>query len=189
MVASLLAITSLVAQGQPARLVENSIKLEKATLPREAETATPGNRVLGEDWYVIEAKFDTTEELTEEITVKFYTDMVDTLKKNETIILTSEVTFINVPKGNGHVATAYLHPAAVSRYGGSAGKDGIKKANVHVDLMENGRSNGPGLDLRKDQPNWFSSFPQVPGVLVNLKDSPFWPMEQRKFNQIKAATR
>lgn len=185
-------LSSPAQKQESAKLVEGSIKFDKVELPAEVRTAKPGSRELGEDWYSIEVKFDTTADLTEEITVKFYTDMIDTLKEGNanTVILTAEVTFVNVPKGVGHVATAYLHPSAILRYGGTTGKDGIKKANIHVDLMENGRSVGTGIDLRPDnQANWYTSFTQVPGVLVTLKDSPFWPSEMLKFNQIKSGSR
>jgi len=184
-------------KGPTSRLVEGSIKFEKINLPDIFKSSGSGSssaapKVLSEDWYVIEVKFDTEEELTEEVTVKFFTDMVDTLKeaKSSTVILTSEVTFINVPKGNGHLATAYLHPSAVKRYGGTGGAKGIKKANVHVDLIENGQSTGAGIDFRQEkEANWYTMFTQIPGILVNLKDSPFWPSETLKFNQIKATTR
>jgi hypothetical protein len=188
-----LGILPVQAQKEPsAKLVKGSIKFDKAQLPTEISKVSPGSKVLGEDWYSIEVKFDTTEDFTEEITVKFYTDMIDTLKEGNanTVVLTSETTFINVPKGNGHLATAYLHPSSILRYGGTTGKDGIKKANIHVELMENGRSAGPGEDLRpENQANWYTSFTQVPGVLLSLKDSPFWPYEMLKFNQIKSSTR
>jgi len=181
------------AQKEPsAKLVVGSLKFDKIDLPSELKTVKAGAKELGEDWYSIEVKFDTTDDITEEITVKFYTDMIDTLKEGSgnTVVLTSETTFINVPKGNGHLATAYLHPSAILRYGGTTGKDGIKKANIHVELMENGRSAGPGMDLRPDnQANWYTSFTQVPGILVSVKDSPFWPYEILKFNQIKSSTR
>jgi len=175
-----------------AKLVDASIKFDKIQLPEELRRVSAGTREVSEDWYVIEVKFDTKDEITEEVTVKFFTDMVDSLKeaKGNTVVLTSEVTFINVPKGNGHLATAYLHPSAVKRYGGTSGAKGIKKANIHVDLLENGQSTGPGIDFRQEKDaNWYTSFPQLTGILVNLKESPFWPSELLKFNQIKATTR
>lgn len=188
-----LGISSQAAEKDfSSKLVEGSVKFEKIQLPDEIKRINATSRELGEDWYVIEAKFDTKDDITEEVTVKFYTDMVDTLKedKDNVVILTAEVTFINVRKGNGHLATAYLHPSAIQRYGGTSGSKGIKKANVHVDLLENGQSTGEGIDLRKEKdPAWYTSFTQVPGVLVTLKDSPFWPLEMLKFNQIKTNPR
>jgi hypothetical protein len=185
------ALGVLIAQPQGAALLTpGSIKIEKIDLPSEAKKGSPTIRELGEDWYMLEVKFDTEATLTEELTVKFYTDMVDTLKEgaNNVVILTAETTYINIPKGKGHVAAVYLHPSSVLRYGGKSGAEGIKKANVHVDLMEGGRM-VDGLDMKKDDPNWFTQYAPVTGVLMTLKESPFWPAEAQKFNQIKSTTR
>lgn len=172
-----------------ALLIPNTIKMDKVQLPSEARKANAPVRELGEDWYVIEAQFETVPKLLEEVTVKFYTDMVDTLKDGQpTVILTSETTFINIPAGKGHTATAYLHPTSVLRYGGKSGAEGIKKANVHVELLVGGRVVDK-LDMRKDDPNWHTQFPPAPGVLIPLQDSPFWPFEALRFNQIKPSAR
>ncbi|NJK91735.1 MAG: hypothetical protein HC904_07885 [Blastochloris sp.] len=93
------------------------ITVEQVPMPKEINRGG-GNKVLDEDWHVIEVKFSTNEELTDEIQVKFFLEAFDSKKEDQFVILTSEVTFINVPKGENHVATAYLAPGSLLRYVG-----------------------------------------------------------------------
>lgn len=185
---------------EPVLLQKGSIKLDKYQLPGEARRGggTPATKELGDDWYAIEVKFDTTAPLTEEITLKFFIDMVDTLKKEDakqdpTVILTAETTYINVPKGRGHVAMVYLHPTSVLRYGGVRGAEGIKKANVRVEAYERGEKVDE-LDMKQQKTDWLKDLqeqgvPLVPGVLLSPDQVAFQAFEVTKFNQIKRATR
>jgi hypothetical protein len=54
-----------------------------------------------------------------------------------------------------------------------------------VDILQNGRL-AAQQDKEKDDANWYSSGLQVNSVLVPLIDSPFWPANARRVNQIKA---
>jgi hypothetical protein len=182
---------------EPGLLTKGSIKRDKIQLPREAQNKGP-IKELAEDWYAYEVKFNTTAPLTEELTIKFYTDMVDTLAKGKenaesTVILTAETTYINVPAGTGHVAVVYLHPTSVLRYGGTRGQEGIKKANVRVELLEGGKKVDE-IDLKEEKTDWVEALTKsgvvtVSGVLLSPENSPFWITDTQKINQIKRPTR
>jgi transcription antitermination factor NusG len=160
------------------------IKLEKADLPREVDKAS-GNKALGEDWQMVQVKFSTEEEITEEIQIKVFLEGYDSRKDEQFVILTSEITYINIPKGSGHLAYFYLPPGSALRYGGKGGKD-LSKSNVHVDFLENGRMVAQE-DKNKDEPNWYSAAQQISGVLMSLKESPFWPSQAAQVNHIKVS--
>ncbi|NJK91736.1 MAG: hypothetical protein HC904_07890 [Blastochloris sp.] len=61
----------------------------------------------------------------------------------------------------------------------------MKKNNVHVDVFENGRM-AAQKDKNPDEANWYTTAAQLNSILINLVDSPFWPFEARRFNQIKS---
>lgn len=168
------------AEKEAVKIIE--IKVEAAVTPREVE-GNSLNKVLDESWHVIQVKFSTEEELSEEVQVKFFVEGADSKKEAQFVVLTSEVTFINVPKGD-HMAFVYLPPGSAQRYAGDKGKD-LKDFNVHVDILQNGRL-AAQQDKEKDDANWYSSGLQVNSVLVPLIDSPFWPANARRVNQIKA---
>lgn len=183
---------------EPTLLQKGTIKLDKYTLPNEARRGTPTTKELGEDWWAIEVRFDTFVPMTEEVTIKFYTDMVDTLKKGErdvepTVILTGETTYMNVPAGRGHVASMYLHPTSVIRYGGVRGREGIKRANVRIEVFEGGEKVDT-LDMKEEKTDWIEALKSTgasekAGVLLSPDQVPFHAFELLKFNQIKRATR
>ncbi|MDZ4788547.1 MAG: hypothetical protein SH807_06380 [Blastochloris sp.] len=169
------------ADKEPVKIIE--IKLETVNYPKEV-LAGGGNKTLDKDWYQIEVKFSTDEELTEELQVKIFMEGIDFMKEDDFVTLVCEQTFINVPEGKEHYAYAYLSPGSALRYGGKKGKD-VKDSNVHVDILVNGRS-AAKLDFKKgSEDNWHSSGLQVPSVLVPLTDSPFWLSLVRKVNQSK----
>jgi|GEM_PF-835927 len=184
---------------EPVLLQKGSIKLDKYQLPGEARRGgSATTKELGDDWYAIEVKFDTQAPLTGEITLKFYADMVDTLKRGDAkedpiVILTAETTYINVPAGRGHVAMVYLHPTSVLRYGGIRGAEGIKKANVRVEALEGGEKVDE-IDMKEEKTDWVKDMQAqgatlVPGVLLSPDQVAFHAFEVTKFNQIKRAVR
>jgi hypothetical protein len=160
------------------------IKVDQANMPKEVE-GNSGNKVLDENWHAIEVKFSTEEELTDEVQVKFFVEAFDSKKDDQFVVLTSDVTFLNVPKGE-HIAMVYLAPGSALRYIGKRGKN-LKENNVHVDILENGRMTAQ-KDVKPDDANWYSSAQQINSVLVPLTDSPFWPSQARRVNQIKVRT-
>lgn len=197
-----LGIAGAIAQNsqfEPVLLQKGSIKLDKFQLPAEARrSGSPTTKELGDDWYAIEVKFDTQAPLTDEITLKFYADAVDTLKEDQAkgdplVILTGETTYINVPAGRGHLAMVYLHPTSVLRYGGTRGAEGIKKANVRVEALEGGEKVDE-IDMKPEKTDWVKDLQTrgatlVPGVLLNPDQVPFQAFEVTKFNQIKRVAR
>jgi hypothetical protein len=159
------------------------VKAEAAVLPKEVDSGSV-NKVLDESWHVIQVKFSTEDELIEEVQIKFFVEGEDSKKDKQFVVLTSEVTYLNVTKGE-HMAYVYLTPGSAQRYAGEKGKD-LKDFNIHVDILENGRMAAQKDKKEKDELNWYTSAQQVNSVLVSLIDSPFWPASARRVDQIKS---
>lgn len=181
------------AQDDNVRVDSQDIKLEEKELISEfTKEADPAVRSYDDKWWSIDIKFSTQEDITEEITVKVYLEAYDYFKEergeNAFVVLTGEVTFINILKGDNHKATFYLHPGSAERYGGSKGAKDFGRANEHnvrVEVLDRGRL-VVEMDMNEDpDPNWFRQGSPIPDILIGVEDSPWWPFECRGYNQIK----
>ncbi len=183
------SICSAQAPADNIKIINNSLKLDKANVPNEVTRPTSDvAKELSDDWYVAEVKFSTQDPITEEVQVKFYIDGLDSLKNDLFVVLTGEETYVNVPKGE-HYAVMYLDPMALLRYGGKKDKArGFKKSNLHIEILSGGQVQdklSKNERSEKDDPNWFTAGQQTPGVLIGVKDSPWWPFDARRYNRIK----
>ena len=171
------------------------VKLEKISLPNEAGRSPAVAKELGEDWYMAEVHFSTplskgssADSIIEELQVKFYVDGLDSLKSDTFVVLTGEQTYLNVPNGE-HYATMYLDPMSLIRYGGKKEQArGFKKSNFHAEILVAGKveaQKSKNERTEKDDPNWFTQGQQLPGILIGLRESPWWPFEAKRYNRIK----
>jgi len=181
--------SSVHAQDKNVLLDPADIKLEpKKLISRATGEAKGAVKEYGEDWWSIDVKFSTEEEITEEVKVKVYLAAYDFLKDDAFVILTAEETFVNVLKGVEHRATFYLHPGSAKRFGGEKGVQSFGRSsgehNVHVEIFEKGRLVAE-IDMEDDDPNWFREGAPVPDVLIGVKNSPWWPFESLAYSQIK----
>ena len=64
-------------------------------------------------WAEIKVTFDTKPRWADEITFK----AMVYLKNKKSTVLSGEVTYINIPKGQKHTAVLYIHPLTLQRYG------------------------------------------------------------------------
>lgn len=184
------ASQSLRAQQENVKVDSRDIILEQRDLPGSVGGKPPVDEYR-KNWYMVDVKFSTEKDITEEITVKVYLEAYDFFKEEAEqpafVILTSEVTFINVLKSDEHHATFYLHPGSAERYSGSKpARDfgGNKDYNVRVEISES-RQPAVGIDMFEDEVNWFLQGQQVPDVLMSVEESPWWPFEAARYSQIK----
>jgi hypothetical protein len=181
---AVMAVHAQDAQGKGVRI--DAIKFDTANLPGEVR-GNAAEQELNNPWYQIEVKF-STEAKAEEVSVKFYIDAeADTFKeaaeKGKFLVLTGEQVYVNVPKGREHYAVMFLDPMSLVRYGGKDGARSFKKSNVHVQVTAG--DDKDEKDLTPGEGDWFEQGQQVSGVLLGLKDSPWWPSQAKRFNRIK----
>lgn len=189
------------AQGNVS-LRPGSIEVRRLHVPDSKVDFSPapqGNSLLDRGWIRISVEFATQQEMTDEVKLKFYAEGYDVLVKKvgtkkgdldssqeKFVILTGETAFINVPRGRHHQAAMFVHPSSARRYGGRRGEDWTnQRSNIRVEIFEKNRTAG-FLDLKKDpDENWIKKGPTKQGVLLGLKESPWWPLDIRKYNQLK----
>ncbi len=96
---------------------------------------TPASPNRRGDWQRIICQYDLTDEWTDEITLTFYVLLKTPLPKEPYILLKGEMTVVNLERG-WHLATMYVHPSLLKRYGaveGTAVEAKIKGRTVMVE--------------------------------------------------------
>lgn len=174
---------------------ERSISLEdlqQKALPGISRSGNTTIKEYGEEWWAIEVEFTTLPELVEEVTVLVFLEGYDNLGRdkdpmNNPVTLTSEITFINLLKGQ-HVASFYLHPGAAVRYSGKKARD-FRKYTYRVEIRAAGKLEFEG-DSNKDLgEGWHREGQQIEGVLLPVHESPWWPAEANRYDQIQPKRR
>ena len=161
-------------------------------------------------WLRIDVPFSTEKRITPEIKFKFYLEGYEVGggegagKETETfVILTGEVTYRDVPKGNRHFAGMFLPPSSTFRFAGlkpNGENDwSERRMNLRVEAFELGqpveevfdlqseREKGPTGRGGKKDPDWFKSSDarEVSGAMLPVTETPFWPKDYKRYPQLK----
>lgn len=185
------------SQGQASKpegpVAINEIKFQPVNLNRNATQGSSADRMLTESWWQVWVKFsvepnleDPTKLFLDEVTIKVYVDGLEEPDKEGYVVLTSEVTFINVPVGREHFATFYLYPTAANRYGGP-GARGFRQSNVFAEALVGGLlSHGRMMkENPQEDSEWYKKGRQINKLLIPFFESPWWPFEAGTYNQFK----
>lgn len=198
-------ISSQVAQAQDfskaVEFEEGSVEVEDVSLPSKMsfEKASGSNKLLGEKWLKISAKFKTTKDFIPEVEVKVFVEARDRLikdgadagklsepEKGEFVVLTGKVKFVDIAMSKEHYVDFFIHPASVERYIGEGGKSltGRSKKSFNVRFALGG-DEGYFIEKRKDtNPQWVTDGQQVPDVLLSVDDTPWGISDIMKYNRI-----
>ena len=114
-------------------------------------------------WTEIRLEFATKVKWVDELTVKYYA-LVKSAKSSE--ILYGDVTYINVPAGNKHISSLFVHPTTMAKYGG-------KIKSVHCELWAQGELRDVADFPSKPQKKWWEMKPSIKGVLFKRYFTPF----------------
>lgn len=161
-------------------------------------------------WLRIDVPFSTERKVTPEIKFKFYLEGYEVAggegggKETETfVILTGEVTYRDVPKGNRHFAGMFLPPSSALRFAGlkpNGENDwSERRMNLRVEAFEMGQALEEAFELQaerdkgltgrggKKDPEWFKApdAREIPGVLLPVTETPFWPKDYKRYPQLK----
>jgi hypothetical protein len=125
-------------------------------------------------WLEVEVDYEVKAQEIDELTFKFIA-MVE--KK----LLTGEVTYINILKGQDHYAVMYISPKALEKLtGGKAVTPGTID-NVWVEVSRQGQVLGVAAFRNAPIPN----APQLSGFFVNKSQTPFAPLFYDRYEEIK----
>ena len=161
-------------------------------------------------WLRIDVPYSTTNKFTPEVKFKYYLEGYEGVPDKEGgkpvvkfVVLTGEATYRDVPSGKKHFAGIFLPPASVLRFsvhkpGGETdwSKGGM---NLKVEATEGGtpvekvfdlqseKESGPSGRGGKKDPDWNKSSEgqELPGVLLPIYDTPFWPKDYKRYSQPK----
>lgn len=161
-------------------------------------------------WLRIDVPFSTEKKITPEVKFKFYLEGYEVVepeaggKETEKfVVLTGEVSYRDVPKGQKHFAGMFLPPASAKRYSGlkASGESDWSslKMNLRVEALDQGTPVEEVFDLQSDKekglsgrggkkdPDWNKSADaqEIPGALLPVTETPFWPKDYKRYSQIK----
>jgi len=161
-------------------------------------------------WLRIDVPFSTTKKITPEVKFKFFMEGYEVLESEaggkETekfVVLTGEVAYRDVPKGSKHYAGMFLPPASTLRFAGLKPNGEMdwssRKMNLRVEAFEQGspveeffdlqadKEKGPSGRGGKKDPDWnkAADAQEVPGILLPVTETPFWPKDYKRYPQLK----
>jgi len=161
-------------------------------------------------WLRIDVAFATERKITPEIKFRFYLEGYEVAEgekgardTEKFVVLTGEVTYRDVPRGNKHYAGVFLPPSSTFRYAGLKPNGeadwGTRKMNLRVEAMDGGVPLKEFLDLQSDKdkgpsgrggkkdPEWHKSpdAMEISSALLPVTQTPFWPKDYKRYPQIK----
>ena len=115
-------------------------------------------------WYQVTLEYDTAAEWLDEVVVKFYVMSKRMVKGREQFsFYEKSVKDVDIAKGRGHFATAYLRPNTVLRYG--------EVVAAAAEILVNGQAIGDQNDAAMKVPESWWKNPQVTGSPAVVKRS------------------
>lgn len=162
-------------------------------------------------WLRIDVPFATEKKITPEIKFRFYLEGYEgeeseggaAKTEKRFVVLTGEVTYRDVPKGAVHLAGMFLPPASVARFSGvlpnGENNWANRQLNLRVEAEEGGSPVDPPFDLQaandrvisgrggSKDPDWHRAADgrEIPGALLPVTATPFWPKDYRRYPQIQ----
>lgn len=180
----MLPSVTLLAQGRPAGEFQiNKITRNLITTPQYTYTGAQQYIANQRDrWLEVEVEFAAVPEFTDELTFKYFILVNGKL-------LTGEVTHTNVAAGRDNRSVMYVSPKTLARVMGKQTLSPNSIQNVAVQIVQQGAVKNE-LSLERGQtPQWFSSMPQVAGLVLNKNETPFAPLYWDRYEQIKTQAR
>ncbi len=129
-------------------------------------------------WMRILIQFATDPEWIDEVRLDCY---VLLREGNTDNLLTGSVTCTDVQEGRGHVASLYVPPNTLERYGGRARGVAIEGYYQNTVVTE---YSAPGSSRR-----WWQDYTGIPDTMVTWHHTPFLRDGVERFEQIKAQGR
>ena len=133
-------------------------------------------------WLELDVEFSAAPDYTDELTFKYYVLVNGKL-------LTGEVTHTNVAAGRDNHSVMYVAPRTLARLMGNRPVTPNAIQNVAVQIVQQGAVKSELSLERGAGAQWFSTMPQVAGLVLNKNETPFAPLYWDRYEQIKAPSR
>jgi hypothetical protein len=126
----------------------------------------------------VETEFSATGEPADDVTFKYYVAINGK-------VLTGEVTHTNIFPGKGMRSVMYVPPKVLERFNAGRAVTINAVQNIAVQILQGGTLKDEAT-LTRAAAKWYSTLPQVPGLLLNKNETPFAPLYWDRYEQIKA---
>lgn len=161
-------------------------------------------------WLRIDVPFATEKKISPEIKFRFFLEAYEVVEGEKGakdterfVVLTGDVTYRDVPRGNKHHAGIFLPPASTLRFAGLKPNGEAdwsnRKLNLRVEATDQGVPVEEIFDLQGDKekglsgrggkkdPEWHKSpdAQEVSGALLPVTETPFWPKDYKRYPQPK----
>ncbi len=128
-------------------------------------------------WLEVEVEFSSALEFTEEATFQYY------LLVNGKLLI-GEVTHVNILGGKDLRSVMYVPPRALAHLLGHRPLTANVVENIAVQITLKGAVQDE-LSLARARPQWYSSLPAVPNLVLNKNETPFAPLYWDRYEMIK----
>ena len=123
------------------------------------------------DWVSIEVDYKSRVEWADELVIQFY------ILTEKNVVLKGGQTQMNVQDGKRHIATAYLHPNTVARFGA------IQK--IAVVILYHGQEQDLAQWPMRTKKDWWNSGKTIEGQIKNVFQTPFIINQPENYEDIK----
>ncbi len=143
---------------------------------RKRTPARPGK------WLEVEVEFSSAADFREELTFTYY---ILFNKK----LLVGEVTHINIPSGKSLFSVMYVSPRSIERIMEGKAVTANSIENIGIEVTSQGRLEASKSFIERMRGEWWKTFEQVRGVVVNKNETPFAPLYWDRYEAIRVGTR
>jgi len=176
-------LSATFGQGRAGEFQINKISRNLITAPQFTYTGAQQYITNQRDrWLEVEVEFGAAPEFTDELTFKYYILVNGKL-------LTGEVTHTNVAAAKDNHSVMYVSPKTLARVMSNRPMTANSVQNVAVQIVQQGAVKSEVSLERGQSPQWFTTMPQVAGLVLNKNETPFAPLYWDRYDQIKAPSR
>ena len=143
---------------------------EKRNIPNQGGMSTK--------WLEIEVQFEAAPEETDELTVKYFVMIGQT-------VLSGDVTHVNVPKGRELYSVIYVSPRTLARLLPGKPVTISSVVDVGVQLLVKGQVVYEKSTAAGYAAEWWQQKQQVAGLTLNKNQTPFAPLYWDRYEAIK----
>jgi hypothetical protein len=158
-------------------------KIVKELVDAPSAGAFKGVRGETGKWFMVlfDYNLEGQDAFLDEIQFKVYIEATQFAGKDDKegkgVVLTGEVTYINIPLGSGTTTrngVFFVHPNTVERFGGAREFENTKR-NIHVDAFIQGQKAGSADFKEESDANWFISpnLKAISGLVYHHENSPW----------------
>lgn len=123
------------------------------------------------NWVSIQVHYQSRVEWADEIALEYY------VLTQKNVVLKGRITQINVPEGKHHVATAYLHPNTIARFG--------MIHRVATVILYHGQQYDMAQWPMNTKKDWWNSAKTIDGQIKNVFQTPFIINQPEDYEDIR----